>query len=70
MTKSKIVEFINKNIDYINIEISEVAGTSPRVWIDNGGGSDNDFTEIGVETLVDLVQKAYLRGWADGNVEK
>jgi hypothetical protein len=70
MTTSKkdIVKFINEKISHFDILMYENNGKE-YFFIDNGGGSDNDFTEIGVETLIEIVQKAYIRGLAEGLAE-
>lgn len=64
-SKEETIRFI-KDIANLDILVSKNERGQDYFWVDNGGGSDDDFIELGVETLVDLVRKAYVRGFANG----
>jgi hypothetical protein len=66
MTIEQTVEFLNKEIKFREILLSTDDKGDKYAWIDNGGGSDNDFIELSVEHLVDIVESAYQKGIFDG----
>ena len=63
----KIVKFINDNYEFSQIIFKKDDKGKEYYYVDNGGGSDDEFIELSVQTLLKIVKKAYIHGYADGN---